>query len=107
MFKSFHSFKKLTKSQTCAFVLHWLKYSQTSIIRSVRDRRIIGSSNDRNREFSDIFGITWMLSENAIVLPEFATSTRVSVKYRNFCQSIKENELFEGCGLISSYALQV
>ena len=42
--------------------------------------RIIGSSNDLNREFSDIFRKTRMLSKNAIVLPEFATSTRVSVK---------------------------
>ena len=37
--------------------------------------RIIGSSNDRKREFSDIFGKTRMLSKNVIVLPEFATST--------------------------------
>ena len=35
--------------------------------------RIIGSSNDRKREFSDIFGKARILS----VLPEFATSTRV------------------------------
>ena len=42
--------------------------------------RIICSLNDRNQEFSDIFGKTQMLSKNAIVLPEFATSTHVSVK---------------------------
>ena len=39
--------------------------------------RIIGSSNDRKREFSDIFGKARMLSKNVIVLPEFATSTHV------------------------------
>ena len=38
---------------------------------------IIGSSNDRKREFSDIFGKARMLSKNVIVLPEFATSTHV------------------------------
>ena len=37
--------------------------------------RIIGSSNDRKREFSDIFGKARMLSMNVIVLPDFATST--------------------------------
>ena len=37
--------------------------------------RIIGSLNDRKREFSDIFGKARMLSKNVIVLPEFATST--------------------------------
>ena len=42
--------------------------------------RIIGSSNDRKREFSDIFRKARMLSKNVIVLPEFATSTHVSVK---------------------------
>ena len=39
--------------------------------------RIIGSSNDRKQEFSDIFGKARMLSKNVIVLPEFATSTHV------------------------------
>ena len=39
--------------------------------------RIIGGSNDRKREFSDIFGKARMLSKNVIVLPEFATSTHV------------------------------
>ena len=39
--------------------------------------RIIGSSNDRKREFSDFFGKARMLSKNVIVLPEFATSTHV------------------------------
>ena len=39
--------------------------------------RIIGSSNDRKREFLDIFGKGRMLSKNVIVLPEFATSTHV------------------------------
>ena len=39
--------------------------------------RIIGSSNDKKREFSDIFGKARMLSKNVIVLPEFATSTHV------------------------------
>ena len=39
--------------------------------------RKVGSSNDRKREFSDIFGKDRMLSKNVIVLPEFATSTRV------------------------------
>ena len=38
--------------------------------------RIIGSLNDRKRKFSDIFGKAWVLSEN-VLLPEFATSTRV------------------------------
>ena len=35
----------------------------------------MGSSNDRKREFSDIFGKARMLSLNVIVLSEFATST--------------------------------
>ena len=39
--------------------------------------RIIGSSNDRKREFSDIFGKARILSWKVIVLPDFATSTRV------------------------------
>ena len=39
--------------------------------------RIIGSSNDRKQEFSDIFGKARMLSKNIIVLPEFATSIHV------------------------------
>ena len=42
--------------------------------------RKIGSSNDRKREFSDIFGKARMLSKNVIVLPEVATSTHVFVK---------------------------
>ena len=37
----------------------------------------MGSSNDRKREFSDIFGKARMLSKKVIVLPEFATSTQV------------------------------
>ena len=45
--------------------------------------RIIGSSNDRKREFSDIFGKARMLSKNVIVLPEFATSSHV------FCEVIR------------------
>ena len=44
--------------------------------------RIIGSSNDRKREFSDIFRKARMLSKSVIVLPEFATSTHV------FCEVI-------------------
>ena len=39
--------------------------------------RIIGSSNDRKREFSDILGQARMLSKNVIVMSEFATSTHV------------------------------
>ena len=39
--------------------------------------RIIGSSNDRKWEFSDILGKARILSKNVIVLPEFATSTHV------------------------------
>ena len=39
--------------------------------------RIIGSTNDRKQEFSDIFGKAPMLSKNVIVLPEFPTSTHV------------------------------
>ena len=39
--------------------------------------RIIGSSNDRKREFSDIFAKARMLSKNVIVLPEFATSIHI------------------------------
>ena len=39
--------------------------------------RIIGSSNDRKHEFSDIFRKARMLSKNVIVLQEFATSTHV------------------------------
>ena len=35
--------------------------------------RIIGSSNDRNQEFADIFGKAWMLSWNVIVLLKIAT----------------------------------
>ena len=44
--------------------------------------RIIGSSNDRKREFLDILGKARMLSKNVIVLPEFATSTHF------FCEVI-------------------
>ena len=39
-------------------LIYIYNYSQTSIIRNARDRRnlrIIGSANDRKREFSDIF----------------------------------------------------
>ena len=39
--------------------------------------RMIGSSNDRKREISDIFGKARMLSKNVIVLLEVATSTHV------------------------------
>ena len=63
--------------------------------------RIICSSNDRKREISDIFRKSLDLSWNVIVLPEFATSTRV------FCEVIIYELLGGCCGLIVSYALQV
>ena len=63
--------------------------------------RKIGSSNDRKREFLDIF-------EKALTFHRTSLFCQSRVfRDRNICQSIKENELLGGCGLIVSYALQV
>ena len=40
-------------------------------------------------------------------VPDFATSNFFPLCNVNICQSVKENALFGGCGLIVFYALQV
>ena len=60
--------------KTCSMQLN-LDYSKCQ--RLQESFRIIDSSNDRKREFSDFFRKARMLSWNITVLPEFATSTRV------------------------------
>ena len=58
--------------------------------------RIIGSSNDRKREFSDVFGKSRMLPKNVKALPEFATSTRVFREVFGTCvQALKKMSSLE------------
>ena len=63
--------------------------------------RIIGSSNDQNREFSDIFRKTRMLS----YMPEFAISTRVFSK--EIGTSVKALKKMSSLGVVASSSLML
>ena len=56
--------------------------------------RIIGSSNFRNRQFSDMFGYFYLMS----LYDDYCNLiSALWVSNGNICQSIKENALPEGC----------
>ena len=64
--------------------------------------RIIGSSNDRNREFSDIFGKLGCFHRTSL----FASLTVFREAIRTSVKALKKMSSLEGV-LIVSYALQV
>ena len=63
--------------------------------------RIIGSLNNRNRKFSDIFRKAWCFHRTSFFCQSLQLQLFFPWSNRNVCHSIKENELLGG------YALQV